>query len=85
MTRKQNLLAACPKGDQVANIPESLETFVEVLDTEMATHSSSIISEVTTKNEQLRTQVDAMTRNLRYDQIMADATVRAYTIAWLTA
>lgn len=85
MTRKQTLLQACPRGDQVADIPAAFQTFVDTLDTEMASHSTSISREVDTKNQQLRTQVEVMTRNLRYDQIMADATARAYTIAWLTA
>lgn len=83
MTRKANLLAACPRGDQVANIPKALENFVEVLDTEMTTHSSTITSNVDNKNQQLREQVEQMTRNLRYDQIMSDAQARAYGLAWM--
>lgn len=84
MTRKQTLLAACPKGNQNADIPTAFTTFVDTLDTEMTSHSDTITRDVDTKNEQLRTQVEEMTRNLRYDQIMTDATSHAYTTAWMS-
>lgn len=83
MTRTQTLLAAVPKGTDKANIPKAMKVFATTLGDEMDAHKTEITTEVSQANQQLRDQVEQMTKNLRYDQIMADAQARAYGLAWM--
>lgn len=85
MTRTQTLLDAVPKGTDKANIPKTLTVFATTLGTSLDDHKTEITREVAQSNQQLRDQVEAMTRNLRYAQIMADAQARAYAAAWMNA
>lgn len=78
---KPILDAAVPKPSDPADVPKALGAMAGAVDQALDEQKH----EVDTTNQRLRDQVEQMTRNLRYDEIMADAQARTHALAWMAA